>query len=427
MRKAVVSLIGLSAMASPAWAKPVSLNDSQLDAVTAGTNFSVTAVVSNQPGVASNTDPNLVNAWGAAQLPNGPLWVADNGSGKSTVYGAGGVPTSLVVTVPPAPGGTGTGTPTGLAANSNNDFVVQQAGRAGASRFIFASEDGAISGWNPQVNATTAVVASNQAPAGSVYKGATIAQQNGRDFLYAANFSGGRIDVFDQAFKPVSSFTDPTIPVNYAPFNVKNINGSLYVTYAKRATTGTDEVAGLGNGFVDVFNTNGTLQTRLASNGTLNAPWGMAIAPNNFGDLKGALLVGNFGDGRINAYDPKTGQFKGQLTGSTGQPIVIDGVWALATGRGGPVGTNTLVFTAGPNSEKNGLVGTVRAIPGTTGAQAAVAQTQTGTAKTTATQPTTAQQPQLASATATAQPAATRQTGSQVTQQARIAQTATTR
>lgn len=371
MRKTVVSLVGLGVMAAPAWADPVKLTENQLDATTAGTNFAITGLVANQPGVAANTDANLVNSWGAAQLPNGPVWVSDNGSGKSTVYGAGGAPTGLVVTVPAAAGGNITGTPTGVAANSGNDFPIQQNGRTGASRFIFVSEDGAISAWSPQVNTTTALVASNQSAAGSVYKGATIAQQNGKDFLYAANFSGGRVDVFDQNFKPVTSFTDPTIPVNYAPFNVKNLNGNLYVAYAKRAAGGTEEVAGLGNGFIDVFDSSGHLQSRLASGGTLNAPWGMTIAPNSFGDLKGTLLVANFGDGRITAYDTKTRQSKGLLTDAAGKPLVIDGIWALETGRGGPVGTNSVIFTAGPNDEKNGLVGVLKPLPATVTTQAA--------------------------------------------------------
>jgi uncharacterized protein (TIGR03118 family) len=330
-----------------------------------------TNLVSDISGVARFTDPNLVNPWGLAYTPTGAFWVSDNNSGLSTLYNGQGMPQSLVVTITsPFPGQEGS--PTGTIFNGGSDFVVSQNGKSGPAGFIFVTEDGTIDGWSPQVNVKQAVQvvnnsASPTAADGAVYKGLAMGTDpDGRTLLYVANFRAGTVDVFDDQFRPTGvggNFTDPNIPSGYAPFDIANIGGNLYVTYAKQDAAKHDDVAGPGNGFVDVFSTNGKLLKRLISNGPLNSPWGLTMAPSNFGKFSNDLLVGNFGDGHINAFNPKTGAFIGALTDPLGNPIAIGGLWSLKFGNGGQAGpTNTLFFSAGIGDESHGLFGELQAV-----------------------------------------------------------------
>jgi uncharacterized protein (TIGR03118 family) len=306
-------------------------------------------LVSDVPGLAATLDPNLVNPWGLARSATSPWWVSDNGTGKSTLYNGAGTKLALTVDVP--------GAPTGVVFNGTSGFEVAP---GFPSRFIFASEDGTISGWNPAVDPNHAFVVFNEPTA--VYKGLAIATTaSGGSLLYATNFTESTVEVFDSTFAQVSldgNFSDPTIAAGFAPFGIALLNGVLYVTYAKR--DGQDDIAGPANGYVDVFDTSGHLLRRAATRGRLNSPWGVAIAPSNFGPFSGDLLVGNFGDGRINAVDPATGEFLGQLRDGDNRPITIDGLWAIAFGGGpgtnsGP--TNSLFFTAGIEDEGHGLFG----------------------------------------------------------------------
>jgi uncharacterized protein (TIGR03118 family) len=328
--------------------------------------FLQTNLTSDIRGLALNFDPNLVNPWGLTAGARGPFWVSDNNAGVSTLYNGQGQAQSLVVSIP-QPDGTPGGTPTGVVNNSSPDFVVSEGtGPAGPAAFIFATEDGTISGWNPGVDLNNAVLMVDNSGAGAVYKGLAIGQDpDGRNLLYAANLGEGTIDVFDRNFHDTTvggTFTDPNLPAGYVPFNIQNINNKLYVTYALQDDTHTGDVAGPGNGFVDVYDTNGHLMQRLISNGPLNSPWGVALAPSNFGDFSNDLLVGNFGDGHINAFTPG-GTFLGPLKDPHGNPIVIGGLWALRFGNDGAAGSSkTLFFTAGIDHENHGLFGEIQAI-----------------------------------------------------------------
>lgn len=315
-----------------------------------------------------HTDPSLVNAWGIAFNPFGPVWMADNGSGVSTLYDGTGNPIPLVVGIPSPTNPNGGGNPTGIVFNGSGGFTVSSGTSSGPSRFIFATEDGVIAGWAPNVNQTLAIRVIPHADTAvtsttPVYKGLALSAGGNGSLLYAADFHNNKIDVFDSTFKlvttlPVGAFTDLKIPAGFAPFGIQAINGDIYVSYAMQDAARHDDVKGKGFGFVNVFDPNGVLIKRVASRGNLNAPWGMALAPAGFGKLSNRLLVGNFGDGRINAYDPATGEFAGQLKASHGTPIEIDGLWGLAFGNGflsQPV--NTLFFTAGPGDEAHGLYG----------------------------------------------------------------------
>jgi uncharacterized protein (TIGR03118 family) len=332
-----------------------------------------TNLVSDLPGMAQITDPNLVNPWGIVPNPNGPLWIADNGSGLSTLYSNTGQPASLVVTIPPPVGGMPPAAPTGIVFNNTAAFSVSNGTTSGPAAFIFSTEDGTISGWNPRVNLTNAILEVDNSGngEGAVYKGLAIDRTASGNFLLATNFRSGKIDVFDQNFQPAQlagSFSDPNIPAGFAPFNIAVINGSVYVTYAMQNDEKHDDVAGPGNGFIDVFDTNGNFMSRFASAGPLNSPWGMALAPAGFGPFSNDLLVGNFGDGHINAFNPSTGAFLGQLSDTAGNPIVIDRLWGLTFGGGGPMNgpTNTLFFTAGIQDEQHGLFGSIRSQPSQT-------------------------------------------------------------
>ncbi len=334
-----------------------------------------TNLVSDIPGKARVTDANLVNPWGLSHGPATPWWVSDNGKGVSTLYKGDGTPfpvgSPLVVTIPPPSGGTSSA-PTGNVFNGTSDFVVTENNVSGPSLFIFATEDGTISGWNRKVDPTNAIRMVDNSPSGAVYKGLALGSTNSGNFLYATNFHAGTIDVFDAHFAPATlsgTFTDPNLPpcsndptkACFAPFGIQNINGKIYVTYAlQKLPDKHDDQAGPGNGFVDVFDTSGNLLQRLVSHGTLNSPWGLALAPEGFGRFGKDLLVGNFGDGHINAYELATGNFRGQLKDQKGNPITINGLWALGFGNGALAGpTDTLFFTAGINDEADGLFGSI--------------------------------------------------------------------
>jgi len=298
---------------------------------------------------AANVDPSLVNPWGISHSATSPFWISDNGANLSTLYNGAGVKQGLVVSIP--------GPPTGQVNNIGgaNDFKV-----AGVkSNFIFATEDGTIAARAAGTTATTM-----QTIPGAVYKGLAIGNNGSGFFLYAANFHSGHVDVFDSNFNPVSlsgAFTDPALPAGYAPFNVQMLNGKLYVTYALQDAAGHDDVAGAGNGFVSTFDLNGNFLARVASQGTLNSPWGLDIAPAGFGSFANDLLVGNFGDGTINAFDPVSNLFLGQLSNTAGVPFVLDGLWALINGNGGNGGlSNRVYFTAGINGEDDGLFGSLQ-------------------------------------------------------------------
>ena len=308
-------------------------------------------LVSDIDGVARITDANLVNPWGLAFGPATPAWVADNGTDVSTLY-SGGVRKSIPVTLPLVVGIPG-GAPTGVVFNATPGFKVNGA----AAHFIFDSEAGTITAWNAGTQAVTEATTP-----GAIYKGLAIASKGSTTMLYAANFHAGTIDVFNDSFAPVTvpgGFADPNLPAGFAPFNIQEIAGRLVVAYAQQDADAEDEVAGAGLGFVDVFDTSGHLLRRLVSQGALNAPWGLAVAPRHFGPFSGDLLVGNFGDGAINAYDPRTGAFRGTLQNKDGNQIRVNGLWALRFGNG-VIGTpQTLLFTAGIGDEGHGLFGEI--------------------------------------------------------------------
>lgn len=329
--------------------------------------YQQTNLVSDLPGVATFTDPDLVNPWGVSFSPTGPFWVSDNGTGKSTLYDGAGVKQSLVVIIPPAAATPQSiSTPTGQVFNGTTDFVINAGGVSSKAIFLFVTEDGTLSAWNSNAGTNALLVADNSA-SGAIYKGLAIGSNSLGNFLYAANFYTGTIDVFDKNFAPVTlsgSFSDPDVPAGYAPFNIQNLGGKLYVTYAKQNDAKDDEVACRGCGFVSVFDTDGRLLMQLASRGTLNAPWGLALAPADFGYFSNTLLVGNFGNGYINAFDPNTGQFRGRLRTPSGRLVAIDGLWSLNFGNGATAGsTNTLFFTAGIEDETHGLFGSLTSVP----------------------------------------------------------------
>jgi uncharacterized protein (TIGR03118 family) len=339
------------------------------------TTFTEDKLVGSDPSVgAAQTDPNLVNPWGVSESPTGPLWISDNGSGLASIYAvtSSGVTQNAIppITISVPPGQMpGSASPTGQVFNSfqsEGAFTLQDGSPA---VFLFATEDGTISGWNPGAGTQSIIaVDESQNPAdgsealglGAVYKGLAVADTSKGPLLYAANFRHGTVDVYDQKFDFVKSFTDPNLPQGFAPFNVQVLHGKLFVTFALQDDQKHDDVAGNGNGFVDEFDMKGHLLQRVASNGPLDSPWGLAIAPQTFGRFAGDLLVGDFGDGTINAYNLRNSHFVGKLAGSDGKPITIGDLWALTPGNGGSGGDpNTIYFTAGLKNEAQGLFGSL--------------------------------------------------------------------
>ncbi len=336
----------------------------------AANTYLVHNLVSDLPG-ADKLDPALVNPWGIAVSPTSPFWLSDNRTGLSTLYSlsktASLAKVALEVTIPLSAKGGKTGAPTGIVAPSFYGITGFQAAAGANASFIFDSEDGTISAWN---TGTAAIIKVDKSGSNAVYKGLAMGLVGTTPYLYAANFGAGTIDVFDSTYAAVSlPFKDPTVPAGFAPFNIQNLGGKLYVSYAKQDNAKTDDVAGPGNGYVAVFDTGGNLLQHLISQGQLNSPWGLAIAPAAFGDFAGNLLVGNFGDGRVNAFDATTGKFNAALQDTKGAPISITGLWALQVGNGGNGGdTSAIYFTAGiagPTGarEDHGLFGSIQAGP----------------------------------------------------------------
>lgn len=329
-----------------------------------GQHYEQKNLVSNLASLAPKTDPNLVNGWGISRSSSSPWWVSDNGTGKATLYDGEGNARSLVVTVP--------GAPTGTVFNGSTDFQLAPGQPA---RFLFVSEDGTISGWNPAVDPTHAIVMVTTP--GAVYKGMAIAVDNGQRMLYAANFHSGRIDVFDASFHPVSrgrgegegdddggGFQFRGQPRGFSPFNIMNIGENLVVAFAKPDAEGHDEIAGPGNGLIGVFSTSGKLIRWFEHVDALNAPWGLALAPYDFGSFSHHLISGQFGSGELLAFNIEAGKFDGNLLTPAGQPIVIDGLWGIGFGNGNVAGpANNLFFAAGPNDETNGLFGVLTPVP----------------------------------------------------------------
>jgi uncharacterized protein (TIGR03118 family) len=323
-----------------------------------------TNLVSDQAGVAAVTDPSLINPWGMSFGTGAtatPVWVSNNGSDNTTLYrGATTPPTAakvpLTVTIP-------WGKPTGQVFNASpTDFAVKSNGVFGPAKFIFASETGYITGWNPTVPApgSTTAQTAKYVP-GAIFKGLAIASVTGKQYLYAADFHNNVIRVFDSSFRKVSfgkkAFKDSLLPKGLAPFNVQQLRGALYVTYAMQDKDKEDDAARLGRGQVDVFSTSGKLLKRLVRGGQLDSPWGLTIAPSTWGKYAGSLLVGNFGNGRINSYNARTGKFVGTVRNTSGKALTIDGLWGLMVGNGVAGDAQSVLFTAGPNGEEHGLYG----------------------------------------------------------------------
>lgn len=321
-------------------------------------------LVSNGAVAADFNDPNLVNGWGVAFNPTAFVWVAAADSGKAVLYDGVGQPQSLVVTVP-GPNGE-PGNPTGIVFSGGTDFVVTNGSAVGPARFIFATENGTIAGWAPNVNVTNAFTVVNSSALGASYKGLALGGNGTTHLLYATDFHNARIDVFDGNFKPVQvpgGFVDRRLPRGFAPFGIQAINGDLYVTYGKQDKDAAEEVKGQGLGIVNVFDPEGNLVRRLVTRGELNAPWGLALAPASFGEFGGALLVGNFGDGHINAYGPRSGRFLGTLRGIDHKRLQVDGLWGMQFGNGilqQP--SNALFYAAGPADETGGAYGMITAV-----------------------------------------------------------------
>ncbi len=325
----------------------------------AADTFAQNNLVSDLPGMAAVTDSNLKNPWGMSFSPTSPIWVSNQGSNTSTLYSGTGTPAALVVSVPPtSPPPTG---PTGQVFNSTaSDFVLANGTKA---TFLFDTLAGTVNGWNGGSGTTASVVLTT---AGASYTGLALGNNGSANYLYAANFvSGGGITVLNSSFSTATlpgTFTDPNLPSGYEPYNIQNVNGKLYVEYAQINPATGRAVTGLGLGYVDVFDTNGNLLQRLVSGGQLDAPWGVAIAPSGFGSFGNDVLIGNFGNGEINVYDPTSGTYIGTLSNATGAPLVNSGLWGIAFGNSA-ANPNALYFAAGINNEADGLFGDIVAVP----------------------------------------------------------------
>jgi len=354
-----------------AWVRAGVLAACVAGSLAAANTYLVHNLVSDLPNMADHVDPNLVNPWGNGFSSSSPFWIGNNHSGTSTLYDGTGTAIPLVVKIPSPSDPTGGGAPTGVLFNTPQAFAPS-GGKA--PTFMFCTEDGTILGWNSP--ATTATILIDRSSSNAVYKGCTIGGTSDAPRLYAADFHNASVGVWAADLSAVSltgAFFDPLVPAGFAPFNIMTWNGKLYVTYAKQDSDKMDDVAGAGNGYIAVYDMNGALLNTLITGGSqspLNSPWGMAIAPDTFGDFAGDLLVGNFGDGMIHAFDPATGALVGTLNDTSGNPIVIQGLWSLMFGNGGRGGDKaTLYFAAGipgPNGEaleSHGLFGSIQAAP----------------------------------------------------------------
>jgi uncharacterized protein (TIGR03118 family) len=339
MKKELALAFGLVLLASPGLA--------QHGRIPAAPVFKVVPLVSNQAGKAPNVDPNLVNPWGLSQSGGGPIWASDNGTGLSTLYDQGtGKIDSLVVTIPK-------GSPTGTVFAPLIGFKISENGKSADAEFIFDSIPGVISGWNSSVDATNAVVAVDNSANGSSYTGLAI--DTSSELLFAADFANNQVQVFDNTWNQVGSFTDTSLPQGFAPYNVAIFNGDVYVTFAQGGGAQVHRTPKGGPGYVDVFSESGTLLKQLIANGPLDQPWGMAIAPSKFGSFANALLVGNLANGKINAFNITSGSFLGTLKKPSGRPIKISGLWALD-----PVPSGDITFSSGPNFYADGLIGLIK-------------------------------------------------------------------
>ena len=322
-----------------------------------GGNYVANALVSDTAATnALHHDANLVNAWGLAFNPQGFSWIANAGTGTSTLYDGNGVAQTLVVTL-------NQGSPSGIAFNGSTAFSITEAGKSGAAPFIFATLQGQISAWSPTVDGTHSFTIVDDSTSGDAFTGLAI-NTGATNMIYAADFAHATVAAFDGTFAPVTTaggFTDPTLPAGYAPFGIQQIGGKIFVAYAQVDTTTHRSAAGAGLGLVDVFDLQGNLlQHLVGTGGALNAPWGLAMAPANFGKFSNMLLVGNFGDGRINVYDPATGAMQGTVSNNDGSAIVVPGLWALQFGNDlNSQPSNTLFYTAGPGGELHGLYGRI--------------------------------------------------------------------
>jgi uncharacterized protein (TIGR03118 family) len=334
-------------------------------ATPAGNAYLQHNLVADQPGIADFTDPNLVNPWGIYTTATSPFWVNDGGTGLATVYSSNGSVSATKPSIPPGAKDPSPSTPTGGVANATGGFLVQ----GNAPNFIFATADGTLSCFVSKISATQAQQTVDNSAAGANYYGLAISATttNAAPLLYAANFHTGNIDVFDTNFKPFTvsgNFTDPATPAGYAPFNIQNLGGKLYVMYAKQNSAKNFATVGAGLGSVSIFDLNGNLLQHVATGAPLNAPWGVAIAPATFGAFASDILIGNFGDGTINAFDPTSGKSLGTLADQNGNTISISGLWALFVGNGGSGGdANALYFAAGVGNQLHGLFGSLQAAP----------------------------------------------------------------
>lgn len=325
-----------------------------------------TNLVSDGTVAGTITDSHLLNPWGIAFFPGSPFWISDNNGGVATLYDGAGNIIPLVVNIPAPAGSSATvGSPSGIVPNLNsNNFVIPNS--SDPAEFIFSTEDGTIAAWSGTLDLLNAHIVVDNSQGGSstgaVYKGLAVGNNVSGVFLYATNFRSAKVDVFDSSFNPATlsgSFSDPALPAGFAPFGIANIAGNLFVTYAEQDSAKHDPIHGTGLGFVDIFDTNGNLIERFASKRKLNAPWGVAQAPFNFGRASADILIGNFGDGRINVFNPIDRHELRQLTDTKGNAITIDGLWTLVFGGGQASDPGVLYFDAGPNGEKDGLFGTL--------------------------------------------------------------------
>lgn len=351
------------------------------------TGYVQTKLVSDVPGLAPVTNSKLINPWGFSENSNGQFRVVANGTGRGILLDAQGEKAAADIIIPPPAGSPtkATSTPNGVGTNITSDFAITFNGRTAPAALLFSTEDGTIAGWNPSLSQTRAVIGNDQSGSGAVYKGLALGSAGGANYVYATNFHSGSVDVFDKNFVLhtffVGQFTDPNAPAGFAPFGIQNINGVLFVAFAKQDADKHDDVAGPGNGFIDKFDTSGNFLARFASGtaagGTLtalNSPWGMVVAPGGFGSFSGDLLIGNFGDSHVSAFDLITGQFLGQLNDTGGNALVLTGgfqgtdtkgLWGIGFGDGaGGADTNAMFFASGINDESDGLFGTVTVATG---------------------------------------------------------------